>query len=44
MCGPKFCSMRISHDIKEQALKEEGMAEMSAKYRSHGDLYIKQST
>lgn len=36
MCGPKFCSMRISHDIKEQ-----GMKEMSAKYQSDGDLYIK---
>ncbi|WP_226668369.1 phosphomethylpyrimidine synthase ThiC [Metabacillus litoralis] len=26
MCGPKFCSMRISHDIRKTA-KEEGIAE-----------------
>lgn len=44
MCGPKFCSMRISHDIREQTLKEEGMAGMSKKYQLGGDLYIKQST
>ncbi len=26
MCGPKFCSMRISHDIRKTA-KEDGVAE-----------------
>jgi hypothetical protein len=25
MCGPKFCSIRISHDIRAEAQKE-GMA------------------
>ena len=41
MCGPKFCSMKISHDIRDAAkAKEEGMAEMSAKYRDGGDLYM----
>lgn len=35
MCGPKFCSMRISHDIRE-----EGMKAMAEKYRDNGDLYI----
>lgn len=39
MCGPKFCSMRISHDIRASA-KEEGMAIMAQKYREGGDLYI----
>ncbi|MER8589934.1 phosphomethylpyrimidine synthase ThiC, partial [Mesorhizobium sp. M1338] len=39
MCGPKFCSMRISHDIRAEAQKE-GMAAMAAKYREGGDLYI----
>lgn len=43
MCGPKFCSMRISHDIREEALKKQGMEEMAAKYQSGGDLYIKQN-
>jgi len=39
MCGPKFCSMRISHDIRSAAGKE-GMAAMAAKYREAGDLYM----
>ncbi|MCQ8781194.1 phosphomethylpyrimidine synthase ThiC [Mangrovibrevibacter kandeliae] len=39
MCGPKFCSMRISHDIRAEAQKE-GMAAMAAKYRAGGDLYV----
>ncbi|WP_099867660.1 phosphomethylpyrimidine synthase ThiC [Pararhizobium haloflavum] len=39
MCGPKFCSMRISHDIRAEAQKE-GMAKMAEKYREGGDLYM----
>ena len=39
MCGPKFCSMRISHDIRAEAQKE-GMEEMARKYREGGDLYM----
>ncbi|MBZ9602771.1 phosphomethylpyrimidine synthase ThiC [Phyllobacterium chamaecytisi] len=39
MCGPKFCSMRISHDIRAEAQKE-GMAAMAEKFRDGGDLYM----
>jgi phosphomethylpyrimidine synthase len=39
MCGPKFCSMRISHDIRAAAQKE-GMAAMAEKFREGGDLYM----
>ena len=39
MCGPKFCSMRISHDIRAEAQKE-GMEAMAAKFRNGGDLYM----
>lgn len=39
MCGPKFCSMRISHDIRAEAQKE-GMEKMAAKFREGGDLYV----
>ena len=39
MCGPKFCSMRISHDIRSE-FQKEGMAEMARKYRDGGDLYM----
>lgn len=44
MCGPKFCSMRISRDIREEAktaqIRDEGMKAMARKYRDGGDLYI----
>jgi phosphomethylpyrimidine synthase len=39
MCGPKFCSMRISHDIRAEAQKE-GMEAMAKKYREGGSLYV----
>ncbi|MAU21693.1 MAG: phosphomethylpyrimidine synthase ThiC [Martelella sp.] len=39
MCGPKFCSMRISHDIRAEAQKE-GMEKMAEKFRDGGDLYV----
>ena len=39
MCGPKFCSMRISHDIRSEAQKE-GMEAMARKYREGGQLYV----
>lgn len=34
MCGPKFCSMRISQEIKDDAAK--GMKEMAEKFREEG--------
>ena len=39
MCGPKFCSMRISHDIRAEAQKE-GMEAMAAKFREQGEIYL----
>jgi phosphomethylpyrimidine synthase len=40
MCGPKFCSMKISQDIRDAARQqnevESGMAEMSKKFRETG--------
>ena len=40
MCGPKFCSMKISQDIREQARSQNdvatGMAEMAQKFRAGG--------
>ena len=39
MCGPKFCSMRISHDIRAEAQKE-GLEAMAAKFQAGGDLYM----
>ena len=34
MCGPKFCSMKITQDLRKEA--EEGMAAMSEKFREMG--------
>jgi phosphomethylpyrimidine synthase len=40
MCGPKFCSMKISQDIRDAARAQNevdtGMAEMSKKFRETG--------
>ncbi|MDE3239765.1 MAG: phosphomethylpyrimidine synthase ThiC [Paracoccaceae bacterium] len=40
MCGPKICSMRISHDIRAEAEKQQGMAHMAEKFREAGALYV----
>ncbi|MBA3745165.1 phosphomethylpyrimidine synthase ThiC [Sporichthya sp.] len=46
MCGPHFCSMRITQDVRKYAEEhglnddtaiEAGMAEMSAQFRAKGD-------
>ncbi len=34
MCGPKFCSMKISQEVRDYA--EKGMAEMSETFRKEG--------
>ena len=39
MCGPKFCSMKISHDIRSEAQKE-GLKKMAEKYKEKGKIYI----
>ncbi len=45
MCGPKFCSMEITREVRDYAAKlaekEAGMAEMSAKFREMGgEVYV----
>lgn len=45
MCGPKFCSMKITQDVRDYAAtlndKQAGMAEMSAKFRQMGgEVYV----
>ena len=46
MCGPKFCSMKITQDVRDYAAAQEaeaGMAAMSAKFREAGAaLYVKE--
>jgi phosphomethylpyrimidine synthase len=52
MCGPKFCSMKITQDVRDYAAKtnagksamieaEAGMAEMSKKFAAMGNkVYV----
>ena len=45
MCGPKFCSMQITRDLRDEAAviaeKEKGMADKSAEFMEKGaKLYI----
>lgn len=35
MCGPKFCSMKISHDL-QKAVKEEGMRQKAKEFVENG--------
>jgi len=46
MCGPKFCSMKITQDVRDYAKKQEeaqkGMDEMSEKFKEQGaEIYLK---
>ncbi len=39
MCGPKFCSMKITREVRDYA--EQGMREKSAEFRARGgEIYI----
>jgi phosphomethylpyrimidine synthase len=49
MCGPKFCSMKISQDIRDQAGElsaevDKGMEQMAEKFREEGgEIYVEQA-
>jgi len=45
MCGPKFCSMKITQDVRDYAdrlnEKQDGLSEMASKFRGLGDeIYV----
>ncbi len=45
MCGPKFCSMQITRDLRDEAAaiqaREQGMAEKSAEFLEKGaEIYV----
>ncbi len=54
MCGPKFCSMKITQDIRDYAAKQglteiqavqQGMDEMSSEFQKNGnEIYIEDIT
>jgi phosphomethylpyrimidine synthase len=47
MCGPKFCSMQITRDLREEAKeieRQKGMAEKSAEFLEKGaQIYVKET-
>jgi len=47
MCGPKFCSMKISQDVRDYAKEQEakqGMEKMSQKFKEMGsEVYLKKT-
>ncbi|RBM04828.1 phosphomethylpyrimidine synthase ThiC [Novacetimonas cocois] len=44
MCGPKFCSMRISHDLRENAARQAGLEQKKEEFREGGNrLYVPRS-
>lgn len=43
MCGPKFCSMRISQDVRDESRRLAGMAEKTGEFLAQGGaLYVPQ--
>jgi phosphomethylpyrimidine synthase len=49
MCGPKFCSMQITRDLRVEAAliaeREKGMADKSEEFIAKGaDIYIRETT
>ena len=41
MCGPKFCSMKISHDIRADTERMAGMEKMSEDFKAKGSaIYL----
>lgn len=45
MCGPKFCSMKISQEVRDYAATqtiEMGIADMSENFRARGgEIYLR---
>ena len=40
MCGPKFCSMKITQDLRREAEAIAGMETKAAEFNTHGQLYV----
>jgi phosphomethylpyrimidine synthase len=47
MCGPKFCSMKITQDVRDyaaaEAAREAGLKEKAEEFREKGgEIYVEQ--
>jgi phosphomethylpyrimidine synthase len=36
MCGPKFCSMKITGEVREMAAQQQAMEQKAAEFRDGG--------
>src|SRR5438876_143092 len=41
MCGPKFCSMELTQQVREEATR--GIEEKSLEFRKQGEIYVEQT-
>jgi phosphomethylpyrimidine synthase len=44
MCGPKFCAMKLTRDVREVAREriERGLAEKAGEFKDRGgELYVR---
>jgi phosphomethylpyrimidine synthase len=41
MCGPKFCSMKITQDLRVEAERMAGLEQKSKEFAEHGkEIYL----
>jgi phosphomethylpyrimidine synthase len=41
MCGPAFCSMKLTQDVRDAAAQAEGLAQKAAEFRARGgEIYV----
>jgi phosphomethylpyrimidine synthase len=44
MCGPKFCSMKITQDVRDYAAVQAGLQEKAEEFRETGsEIYVAQA-
>ena len=42
MCGPKFCAVETTHDVREQARREQGLRDRAEAFKAQGgEIYVK---
>jgi len=43
MCGPKFCAVETTHDVREQARREQGLRDRAEAFEAQGgEIYVKE--
>ena len=43
MCGPKFCAMKITHDVRDSVRREQGLQDRAQAFKEKGgEIYVKE--